>query len=70
VQVNRNELASPTNLVLIFRGKRIYGRDEFHGVWHRHPESNPNYHDTSIDGIRPVTLPRFLKEVVHEGANL
>ncbi|MBC8232778.1 hypothetical protein H8E77_24785 [bacterium] len=62
VQINRNELASLTNLVLIFKGRRIYGRDEFQGVWHRHPESNPDYHDTSIDGSRPVTLLGFLKQ--------
>lgn len=63
VQVNRNELASLTNLVLIFRGQRIYGRDEFQGTWHRHPEFNPDYHDISADGSLSVTLLGFLKEV-------
>lgn len=63
VQVNRNEIANLTNLVLLQDFKRIYARDEYHGNWHRHPISDPDEHNHSDDGSRPVTLDEFLLEV-------
>ncbi len=37
--------------------------DELDGVWHRHPVANPDFHNTSAEGRRPVTLEEFMDEV-------
>lgn len=63
VQVNRNEAAELTNLVLLHDFKRIFARDEYKGNWHRHPISDPDNHNHSEEGSRQVTLNEFLLEV-------
>lgn len=63
VQINRNESASLTNFALIHRSQRIYGRDEYRGVWHRHISSAPEHHNGSPEGSRSVSLAEFLAEV-------
>jgi hypothetical protein len=63
IQVYRNDLFNTTNLALIHNGQRIYARDELNGMWHRHPAHNPQIHDRSPEGQRPVTLSKFLDEV-------
>ncbi|MCI0494801.1 hypothetical protein L0Z72_07315 [candidate division KSB1 bacterium] len=63
VQINRNEIANLTNLVLLQDFNRIYSRDEYHGKWHRHPISDPDDHNHSDEGTKPVTLDEFLLEV-------
>ena len=63
VQVYRNDLYDTTNLVVLYGGRRIYGRDQLGGRWHRHRAEAPDVHDTSADGSRSVELPEFLDEV-------
>ena len=63
VQVNRNETISLTNLALIHGSQRLYGRDEYKGIWHRHPFSEPEHHNGSPEASRPISLAEFLAEV-------
>ena len=63
VQIYRNNLYKTTNFVLILGSKRIYGRDELNGEWHRHPVENPALHDTSAEGVNEVNLMAFWQEV-------
>ena len=63
VQVYRNDFFNTTNLALIHNGQRIYARDELDGKWHRHPVHDPQIHDKSSEGQRPVTLSVFLDEI-------
>ena len=63
VQVNRNETASLTNLALIHGSQRLYGRDEYRGIWHRHRSSEPEHHNESPEASRSNSLTEFLAEV-------
>jgi len=63
VQVNQNVDASITNFALIQGIERIFGRDEYHGNWHRHPVDKPGFHNSSTDGRQAITLIEFLEEV-------
>ena len=63
IQVYRNDQFDTLNLVLIYNGQRLYGRDRLGGVWHRHDHTAPDQHDKSPEGQRPLTLPEFLDEV-------
>ncbi|MFQ6092199.1 MAG: hypothetical protein ACE5OR_05885 [bacterium] len=63
VQVNRNEKAGLTNLVLIQNMRRIFGRDGYKGSWHRQPASDPDFHNRSSAGKRKVAFREFLEEV-------
>lgn len=63
VQVYRNDQFDTTNLVLVHNGRRVYGRDQLGGSWHRHPIDDPAGHDFSEEGGRSVSLSEFLDEV-------
>ncbi len=63
VQVYRNDRFETTNFVLIYGGRRLYGRDQLGGVWHRHRVADPEAHDSSPEGRRSVELSEFLDEV-------
>ena len=63
VQVYRNDRFDTTNFALIYNGQRIYARDQVSGYWHRHTATQPDQHDTSAEGLRPIDLPEFLDEV-------
>jgi len=63
VQVYRNDQFDTTNLVLIHASRRLYARDQLEGKWHRHPMHDPDLHDKSPEGSRPVSLDEFLNEV-------
>jgi len=63
IQVYRNDQFDTLNLVLIYNGQRLYGRDRLGGVWHRHDLTAPDQHDKSPEGQRSLTLPEFLDEV-------
>ncbi len=63
VQIYRNDRFGTTNLALIYNNERLYARDETAGDWHRHPASNPDEHDFSLEGQRFTTLSEFLDEV-------
>lgn len=63
VQVYRNDLFDTTNLVLVYGGRRLYGRDQLGGRWHRHALEAPDVHDVSNEGRRSVDLSAFLDEV-------
>ncbi len=63
VQVYRNDRHDTTNLVLIHGGRRIYGRDQLAGQWHRHTAASPQAHDISPEGSRPTQLSEFLDEI-------
>ncbi len=63
VQVYRNNRFNTTNLALIYRNERIYARDQLGDNWHRHPNDNPNQHDTSPEGRRAIKLTEFLDEI-------
>jgi hypothetical protein len=65
VQINRNEAAGLTNMVLLLDSERLYGRDEYKGKWHRHPVEHPDYHNHSTEGSKEFTLEDFLTEVDH-----
>jgi hypothetical protein len=62
IQTYYNIQKNRTNYVVILGGKRIYGRDCYKGVWHRHPEENPEGHDFSPEGSIKVELEEFLFE--------
>lgn len=62
IQIYYNIQKNRTNYVVILGGKRIYGRDCYKGVWHRHPEENPEGHDFSPEGSIKVKLEEFLFE--------
>lgn len=70
IQVYRNDQFDTLNLVLIYNGQRLYGRDRLGGVWHRHDLTAPDKHDKSPEGQRPITLPEFLDEVEIVLANM
>ncbi len=63
VQIYRNDRFDTTNMVLIYNKKRIYARDQLNGVWHRHPMSDPDFHDKSAAGQQATDLAQFLDEV-------
>jgi len=63
VQVYRNDRFDTTNLVLLYGGRRLYGRDQVGGRWHRHTAAEPQSHDTTSEGCRSVELAEFLDEV-------
>ncbi len=63
VQVYRNDQFDTSNFALIHNGRRLYGRDQVTGHWHRHKSEQPELHDTSFEGQRAVNLPEFLNEV-------
>ena len=64
VQIYRNDRFSTISLALIADGQRIYARDELNGKWHRHALPDPELHDKSSEGSRPITdLAEFLDEV-------
>ncbi len=51
------------NYVLVLSRQRLYGRDCEGGAWHRHPHHDPDIHDVSTEGSRPVSPEEFLVEV-------
>lgn len=63
VQVYRNDKFYTTSFALIHGERRIYGRDELGGVWHRHTVSDPDLHDVCTEGRRAVTLDEFMDEM-------
>lgn len=63
IQIYRNDRFDTTNMVLIYNGQRLYGRDQLDGVWHRHTAAAPEHHDHSAEARRPVNLSEFLDEV-------
>jgi hypothetical protein len=63
VQLYFNERSGTVGLVLIHRGRRLYGRDCQAGRWHRHPADDPATHDASPEGARAISVEEFLAEV-------
>ena len=63
VQIYRNDRFDTTNFPLIYNGRRIFGRDQLGGQWHRHPVEAPYRHDGSEEGRRPARLGGFLNEI-------
>jgi hypothetical protein len=63
IQVYRNDRFDTTNFVLIHNRQRVYARDQLGGEWHRHTPADPELHDKSEEGIKPVSLTEFLDEV-------
>ena len=63
IQVYRNDKYRTTNFVLVLYGERIYGRDELRGKWHRHPENDPQTHDTTPAGTIPSNFKDFFEEI-------
>mgnify|MGYP001077010165 CR=1 FL=1 len=63
VQVYVNVATGTQNFVLVLGRQRLYARDCVGSVWHRHPYSDPDAHDFSVEGTRPVTVVEFLAEV-------
>lgn len=64
LQVYRNDRFGTTNFALILGDRRIYGRDEREGSWHKHPVEDPDAHDESDEGRREITLREFWEEVL------
>jgi len=63
VQVYVNVVTGTQNFVLVLGHQRLYGRDCAGGAWHRHPKSDPDAHDSSVEGAKPITVEEFLTEV-------
>lgn len=63
VQVYHNVDTDTISYVLVRSLSRIYGRDCFDGIWHKHPFEDPHTHDFSIDGQKHCTIQDFLEEV-------
>jgi hypothetical protein len=63
VHVYRNDKFDTTNYALIYNHQRIYARDQLGGEWHRHILSDPELHDKSEEGRRPVDLSDSLDDV-------
>lgn len=63
VQMYVNVATGTQNFVLVLGRQRLYARDCVGGNWHRHPYDNPNAHDFSAEGAKPVTAVEFLAEV-------
>lgn len=63
VQIYRNIQKTLISYVTVVGRNRIYGRNCYNGIWHRHPEDNPDSHDFSPEGSRKVSLDEFLFEV-------
>jgi hypothetical protein len=63
VQVYRNDQFDTSNFALIHNGRRLHGRDQVAGRWHRHNTDQPQLHDTSLEGQQAVNLTEFLTEV-------
>ncbi len=63
IQVYRNDKFLTTSFTLILNRKRIYGRDELKGKWHKHPLEKPELHNSSAEGQKEVNLLQFWQEV-------
>lgn len=63
VQVYRNDKFNSTNYALIYNRQRIYARDQLGDKWHRHDIFDPELHDKSEEGKRPVSLSDFMDDV-------
>ena len=64
VQVYADAFTGTRNFALIMDERRIYGRDcQRCRNWHRHPFDQPDAHNTSPAGSRPVGVEEFLEEV-------
>ena len=63
IQMYVNVVTGTRNFVLILGRQRLYARDCVGGAWHRHSYGDPDAHDFSAEGARPVTVMEFLAEV-------
>jgi len=63
VQIYVNVETGTQNFVLVLGRQRLYGRDCVGGNWHRHKYEEPEAHDFSPEGTRPITASEFLAEV-------
>jgi hypothetical protein len=63
IQIYQNIKTGTISYLLVSNLVRIYGRDCCTGFWHRHPFNEPNGHDFSSAGVKPVTLAEFLIEI-------
>jgi hypothetical protein len=63
VQIYVNVRNGTTGLAFVHQGRRLYGRDSENWQWHRHPVNDPQDHDFSGEGTRPVSIEEFLLEV-------
>lgn len=63
VQIYANVRKNIVSYTLVLSQNRIYGRNCYGGVWHRHPYEAPETHDFGPEGCREVSLEEFLIEV-------
>jgi hypothetical protein len=63
IQVYQNIQKGIKNYVLVSGNQRLFGRDCDGGEWHCHPLENPDAHDFSDEGARPVSFEEFMYEV-------
>ncbi|MBC7227855.1 MAG: hypothetical protein H5T61_11585 [Thermoflexales bacterium] len=63
VQIYANVRKNIVSYALVLSQNRIYGRNCYDGVWHRHPYEAPETHDFGPDGCRQISLEEFLIEV-------
>ena len=64
VQIYVNVATDTRNMALIVRNQRCYARDcQFCRNWHRHSFDQPDVHNTSPAGSRPIDVEEFLEEV-------
>ncbi|MFN3763114.1 MAG: hypothetical protein ACK4WK_07935, partial [Anaerolineae bacterium] len=63
VQIYTNIRKNIMSYALVLSQNRIYGRNCYSGVWHRHPYEAPETHDFGPEGSREVPLEEFLTEV-------
>lgn len=63
VQIYVNVETGTQNFALLLGRQRLYGRDCVGGTWHRHDDDDPQGHNFSPEGMRPVTVSEFMAEV-------
>jgi hypothetical protein len=63
IQVYYSERSGRLSFALIDTTGRIYGRDREYGIWHLHPFSQPQRHESTPEGMSPQPVAQFLAEV-------
>ncbi len=63
IQFYVNVVTGTQNFVVVLGRQRLYARDCVDGSWHRHPYEDPDSHDFSPEGARPISVDEFLSEV-------
>lgn len=64
IQVYVNAKRPKCSYTLIINDMRIFGKDCMFSNWHTHPYENPESHDESEEGGKPVTVREFIEQAI------